>query len=71
MARSKQLKFDGKRDTAGKKADKRGQRRMGRWGILILLLITTLISLALYLKQKIAGGFGLQEVGGVERITFE
>lgn len=55
---------------ARKKADDSGG---GRWGILLLLLVTVLLSLALYLKQRLAGGFSFEwpQLGGVERVTFE
>lgn len=57
--------------------EKRGKKKThggeGRKGVLILLIVTTLVSLALYLKQQLAKGnsFEWPQFGGEERITIE
>lgn len=63
MEKSKQLKIkDGK--------EKKENNSFGRWGILILLALTSLVSLGLYLRQRFVGGIVLPKIGGAERITF-
>jgi len=60
-----------------KKETKKEREKLGRMGMLILLLITSLISLGFYLKYKIGEvGINLPEVpeiliGGSEIITIE
>ncbi len=60
-----------------KNPTKKEQERLGRMGMLVLLLVTTLISLGFYLKYKIGeAGIGLPSVpeisiGGSETITIE
>lgn len=50
---------------------KKSQPEWGKWGIFALLLVTSLISLALYLKQSLAGGVKINLPGfGTERVTF-
>ena len=62
----------GMRQRRGKKEDK---ERNGRWGVLILLVVTTLISLFLYLKNKVPKGMTIPvpqiNFGGTETITIE
>lgn len=60
-----------------KREMKKEQERLGRMGILVLLLVTTLISLFFYLKNKVGEmDLGTPQlpkifVGGSETITIE
>jgi len=58
-----------------KKNKSKEDKNSGRRGVLVLLLVTTLVSLLLYLKQKVSFGEGFSlswpKIGGSERIIFE
>ena len=61
------------KETVRKKKNKnKTNGKTGRRGILILLLLTSLLSLAFYLKRRLGSGveFKFPKIGGVERITF-
>ena len=56
---------------------KKASERLGRIGMLVLLLVTSLISLGFYLKNKVETvGIGLPQmpeisIGGTQTITIE
>lgn len=67
---ARQLRMKDGKTTFDDRAGKKSSDSLGRWGILILLALTSLVSLALFLKQRFVGGISLPKIGGAERITF-
>ena len=72
---SEQLELQGMPRPVRRKGVKKEEQR-GRWGILVLLMVTTLLSLLLYLKNrvgKIEVKFDLPQLPiiGTQTVTFE
>ena len=73
MVKNKRLEIKDTKKDSSKRTKKEIKEQTGRRWILILLLVTTLLSLVLYLKQRLSRGmkFSLPQIGGAERIIFE
>lgn len=76
MRAAEQLELAGMPRPVRKRGVKKEEERRGRWGILVLLVVTTLLSLALYIKNRVGKveiELQLPElpVIGSQRVTFE
>ncbi len=73
MTESEQLELI-KAEKTPRKREAKQEERVGRMGILILLVVTTAISLVFYLKQRV-GEIKIEmpeiNIGGTETITIE
>lgn len=73
---AEQLELEGMPRAVRKKGVKKEEERRGRWGILILLVVTTALSLGLYIKNRV-GRIEIElrlpelPVIGSQRVTFE